>query len=257
MKADTKKGVGFPSRAATLAAETGGAGRSDRARIVVEDHSRRRLPSTLEGSAALSYADIGFFFVSVFFLAMMLRIGVRLHVLNQTRLDNPTLPFQITISLFLIGSLYATIRLRHGRYVWTLLGWSWPGRIHLVAAFVAGIGLGIGVDIIAHATTPTTHVIHFWNLILLDGLLGPVIEESLFRGCLLPVVTCTTGPTIGIAATAVLFATLHPISTFAQWICFVTTGTAFGWIRVKSGSTTASAVMHAIYNATLLLCQAL
>jgi membrane protease YdiL (CAAX protease family) len=42
-----------------------------------------------------------------------------------------------------------------------------------------------------------------------------------------------------------------------QWLCFVATGTAFGWIRVKSGSTAASALMHAIYNATLFLCQAL
>jgi membrane protease YdiL (CAAX protease family) len=188
---------------------------------------------------------------------MMFRIGVHLHVLSQTRLDNPTLPFQITISLSLIGSLYAIIRHRHGRGVWKLLGWIWPSRIHLVAALLGGIGLGIGVDIIAHATTSTTHVIHFWNLILLDALLGPIIEESLFRGCLLPVVARTTGPTIGIAATAVLFATLHPISTFVQWLCFVTTGIGFGWIRVKSGSTAASTLMHAAYNLTLFLCQGL
>jgi len=257
MKVTTKKAVDCSSRAATLPAETDGTSGPEQAKVVLEKRPRSRLPSTLEASAALSYADIGFFFVVVFFLAMMFRIGVHLHLLSQTRLDNPTLPFQITISLFLIGSLYATIRLRHGRYVWTLLGWSWPGRIHLVAAFVAGIGLGIGVDIIAHATTPTTHVIHFWNLILLDGLLGPVIEESFFRGCLLPVVARMAGPTIGIAATAAFFATLHPITTFVQWLCFVATGTAFGWIRVKSASTTASALMHAIYNATLFMCQAL
>ncbi len=243
MKANTKKAVDFPSRAATLAAETEGASGSERAKAVLEKRSRPRLLSTLEGRTALSYADIGFFFVFVFFLAMMFRIGVHLHVLSQTRLDNPTLPFQITISLSLIGSLYAIIRLRHGRHVWTLLGWVWPGRIYLVAALVGGIGLGIGVDIIAHATTPTSHLIH--------------IEESLFRGCFLPVVARTTGPTIGIAATAALFATLHPISSFVQWLCFLATGTAFGWIRVKSGSTAASTLMHAIYNATLFLYQAL
>lgn len=257
MKVTTKKAVDCSSRAATPAAETDGTRGLEQAKVVLKKRPRSRLPSTLEGSAALSYADISFFFVVVFFLAMMFRIGVHLHLLSQTRLDNPTLPFQITISLFLIGSLYAIIRLRHGHGVWAQLGWIWPARIHLVAALAGGIGLGIGVDIIAHVTTPTTRVIHFWNLILLDGILGPVIEESLFRGCLLPVVTCTTGPTIGVAATAVLFATLHPINTFVQWICFVVTGTAFGWIRVRSGSTAASALMHAIYNATLFLFQAL
>ncbi len=257
MKANARKATDFPSRAATFIAEIEGASDSERGKVVVEKRPRRMLPSTLEGSAALSYADVGFFFVFVFFLAMMLRIGVHLHVLSQARLDSPTLPFQVTISLSLIGSLYAIIRLRHGHGVWAQLGWIWPARIHLVAALAGGIGLGIGVDIIAHATTPTTHVIHLWNLILLDGLLGPVMEESLFRGCLLPVVARTSGPTIGIAATAALFATFHPITTFAQWLCFLTTGTAFGWIRVKSGSTTASALMHSIYNATLFLCQAL
>jgi membrane protease YdiL (CAAX protease family) len=257
MKANARKATDLPSRTATFIAETEGASDSERGKVVVEKRLRRMLPSTLERSAALSYADVGFFFVFVFFLAMMLRIGVHLHVLSQARLDSPTLPFQVTISLSLVGSLYAIIRLRHGHGVWAQLGWSWPARIHLLAALLGGIALGIGVDIIAHATTPTTHVIHFWNVVLLDGLLGPVIEESLFRGCLLPVVTCTTGPTIGIAATAVLFATLHPLSTFVQWICFVATGTAFGWIRVRSGSTAASALMHAIYNATLFLCQAL
>src|SRR5713101_1116658 len=257
MKANRKKPADFPSLAATLAAETKGDSGSERAKVGFEQGPRQWLPSTLEGSTALSYADIGFFFVFVFFLAMMFRIGVHLHVLSQTRLDNPTLPFQITISLSLIGSLYAVIRLQHGPHVWTLLGWVWPGRIHLVAALVGGIGLGIGVDIIARATTPTTHVIHLWNLILLDGLLGSIIEESLFRGCLLPVVARTTGPIIAVLATAVLFATLHPISTFVQWLCFLATGTAFGWIRVNSGSTAASTLMHAIYNATLFLCQAL
>ena len=255
MKANTRKAVDFPSRAATLTAETEGASGSERAKVVLEKRPRPRLPSKPEGSSTLSYADIGFFFVSVFFLAMMFRIGVRLHVLNQTRLDNPTLPFQITISLSLIGSLYGIVWLRHGRDVWTLLGWSWPGRIHLVAALVGGISLGIAVDIIARATTPTTHMIHIWNLILLDALLGPTIEESFFRGCLLPVLARTTGPMISILATAVVFATLHTIRTPIQWLCVLATGSAFGWIRVKSGSTAASALMHATYNATLFICQ--
>jgi hypothetical protein len=80
MKANAKKAVDFPSRAATLAAETDGASGSERAKVVLEKRPGSRLPHALEGSAALSYADIiGFFFVFVFFLAMMCRIGVHLH----------------------------------------------------------------------------------------------------------------------------------------------------------------------------------
>src|SRR5258708_1105411 len=144
MKANTKKAVDFPSRSATLAAETEGASGSERAKVVLEKHSRPRLPSTLEGSAALSYADIGFFFVSVFFLAMMFRIGVRLHVLNQTRLGNPTLPFQVAISLSLIGSLYAIIRLRLDAMSGPFLDGSGLVEFILLPPCWAGSGLELG-----------------------------------------------------------------------------------------------------------------
>jgi membrane protease YdiL (CAAX protease family) len=256
MKSNTTR-VDYPRRAASLARETKQASSVEGVKVVPDKHRRSKLPSTLEGSAALGYADVGLFFVSVYFLAVIFRVGVHAHWLPRTALDNPNLSLQIVISLSLIGSLYAIVRFRHGRQVWTLLGWSWPRRIHLVAALVGGTGLGIVVDIIARATTPTTHLIHLWKLIVLDGLLGPVIEESFFRGCFLPIAARRTGPTLAILATSVLFATLHPVGTLLQWLCFLGTGTALGWMRIQSGSTAASALMHAIYNATLFLCQAL
>ena len=76
MKTNTKEAMDCSSRAATLAVQTDGTSDSERAEVVLERHRRSRLPSTHEGSAALSCAAIGFFFVFVFFLAMMFRIGV-------------------------------------------------------------------------------------------------------------------------------------------------------------------------------------
>ena len=113
----------FPSRAAARATETDGAKSSEQAKVGVEKRPRPNLPSTLEGSAPLSYAVIDFLFVAAFFLAMMFRIGVHLHILNQATLGNPTLIFHISISLYLISSLYTIIRLRRGRYVLALLAW--------------------------------------------------------------------------------------------------------------------------------------
>jgi membrane protease YdiL (CAAX protease family) len=54
-----------------------------------------------------------------------------------------------------------------------------------------------------------------------------------------------------------VFATLHPVSGFAQWACFAGTGVAYGWIRVKSESTIPSILMHTAYNATLYVYQIL
>jgi membrane protease YdiL (CAAX protease family) len=65
------------------------------------------------------------------------------------------------------------------------------------------------------------------------------------------------GSRMAILGAAVLFATLHPVKTAVQWSCFAFTGIAYGCMRVKSGSTVPSAVMHAVYNATLYGCQIL
>lgn len=217
--------------------------------------SRAINSSTFEGGTSLGYADVGLFFVFVFFLALLFRFGVHFRILDQATVERPSLFLQAAISLSLIGALYWIVRIRHGSRVWTLLGWNRPRSLYLVVAVVGGVGLGMMVDFIARATTPTNHLIPFWDLLVLDVVLGPVVEESFFRGSLLPVLARTTGPVIATLATAILFATFHPVTTLMQWTCFVATGVAYGWIKIKSGSTAASTVMHAAYNAALFLCQ--
>jgi membrane protease YdiL (CAAX protease family) len=205
----------------------------------------------------LGYTDVGLFFVSVFFLSAVIRIAVHFHILDRTTADRPPLVLQVAISLFLISSLHLTVRLRHGPGAWALLGWTRPSVPYLYLAFGGGIGLAAAVDFVARATTATSHFIHFRDLLLLDIVLGPLVEESFFRGCLLPVLARPMGSRKAILAAAVLFATLHPVKTVVQWSCFAFTGIAYGWIRIKSGSTVPSAVMHAVYNATLYVCQLL
>jgi membrane protease YdiL (CAAX protease family) len=219
--------------------------------------SRGGISSTFERGTPLGYADVGLFFVFVFFLAALFRFGVHFHILEQATVDRPPLFLQIAVSLSLVAALYCIVRIRHGSRVWALLGWNRPGRSYLVVALVGGIGIAVVVDFVARATTQANHVIRLWDLLLLDVLLGPVVEESFFRGCLLPVLARRTGPVIATLATAIVFATFHPARTFAQWACFASTGVAYGWIRIKSGSTASSALMHAAYNATLYIYQIL
>lgn len=161
----------------------------------------------------MGYADIGLFFVSVFFAAAVIRVAVHFHILDHATADRPPLLLQIAISLFLIASLYLIVRLRHGTSAWTLLGWTLPTRFHLYAAVGGGVGLAAAVDLVARATTPTSHLIHIGDLLLLDIVLGPFVEESFFRGCLLPVLSRTVGPKFAILGAAALFATLHPLKT--------------------------------------------
>jgi Type II CAAX prenyl endopeptidase Rce1-like len=82
---------------------------------------------------------------------------------------------------------------------------------------------------------------------------GPILEESVFRGCLLPVLAQTTGNLAAVILTALLFALFHQPANLVHWVSFTATGVAYGWIRVASRSTTAGAFMHATYNLALFL----
>jgi len=80
---------------------------------------------------------------------------------------------------------------------------------------------------------------------------GPILEESFFRGCLLPLLAQTTGSVPAVILTALLFALLHQPGNLAHWVSLTGTGVAYGGIRVASRSTTTAALMHAIYNRAL------
>jgi membrane protease YdiL (CAAX protease family) len=77
--------------------------------------------------------------------------------------------------------------------------------------------------------------------VILLGLVPGIVEETLFRGALLP--------RLGIVVTAVLFAALHTqyAITFATLEVFVL-GIGLGLLRVRSGSTLPGMVTHAGYN---------
>ena len=91
------------------------------------------------------------------------------------------------------------------------------------------------------------------DFLILGLLLGPILEESVFRGCLLPVVARTFGSAFSVLATAVLFAAFHGPTDVIHWIWFSATGVAYGWLRLASQTTTAPAFMHATCNLTLFL----
>jgi membrane protease YdiL (CAAX protease family) len=117
----------------------------------------------------------------------------------------------------------------------------------------AGIASALGIVFfihLRHQVMPTIPVIDF---LILGLFLGPILEESLFRGCLLPVVARTFGSAFAVVVTALLFAVFHGPADLAHWFWFTATGVAYGWVRLASQTTTAAAFMHATYNLTLFL----
>jgi membrane protease YdiL (CAAX protease family) len=200
-----------------------------------------------------SYEDIGVFFFVLVFLAAVVRLAVRMHFLRPSELVTPSLAVQSFVIVFLSVSLYLTLKWRHHRPVIAPLGWVAPNVFYTALASVGGIASALSIAFLAHLRHQVMPTIPATDFLILGLILGPILEESVFRGCLLPVVTRTFGNFFSILATAVLFAAFHGPTDVMHWIWFSATGAAYGWLRLASRTTTAPAFMHATCNLTLFL----
>lgn len=156
----------------------------------------------------------------------------------------------------------ALFRWRYGQPFWRSMAWQIPegagGR-----ALLAGVGLAflVGLSGVLLQTPPLEGPM---RLLLEDPLstallgiaavsIGPVCEELAFRGLLMPVLVQKLGPAPGIILSALPFALLHGPQYGWLWqpiLLITAAGCGFGWMRYRTGSTGAAALMHAAYNAT-------
>jgi hypothetical protein len=135
--------------------------------------------------------------------------------------------------------------------------WRSATRTNWVLAGLIGIVAGIGVFVIAAAASENMKLSDDWKLITLQVTLGPVLEEVVFRGYLFAFMTWAFNGMrnhLLVALAALIFAAIHlaqPGVSWLQLVCITSTGTLYGWIRCRSGSTGPAAVSHAAYNLTL------
>ena len=118
---------------------------------------------------------------------------------------------------------------------------------------IAFLAIAYGIERVADKLSPTSQqqVTNATNVlfsrfnnplgIVLLGLMPAIVEETLFRGALVP--------RLGVVVTAILFAALHTqyAITFATLEVFVL-GLGLGLLRKQSGSTLPGMVTHAGYN---------
>ena len=150
-------------------------------------------------------------------------------------------------------ALNSVLGLRHHPRVLRSLGWAWPHPVYVIVGLITGVLLASGVALYLRYCHRSTPQIGLMELLLLGVSLAPILEESLFRGVLLPLLAQTTGKVAAVILTALLFALLHQTTDLTHWVSFTATGAAYGWIRLASGSTMAAALMHATYNLGLCL----
>jgi membrane protease YdiL (CAAX protease family) len=124
----------------------------------------------------------------------------------------------------------------------------------VLALLIAVLGLALQTPEI---NMPIRDLLTDWTSVLLVGIfattLGPLCEELAFRGFLLPLVARSLGRVAGVIVAALPFAILHGPQYAWSWrhvLLITLAGAVFGWVRLRSRSTFAAALVHAGYNLT-------
>lgn len=177
----------------------------------------------------------------------------------------PSRTFSVLVMQFLaygfwFGALYAIFRIRYRRPFWDSLGWR-ASRPLLVRSLLLGPVLAVTIALLGHLLqtpdiqVPMMELLDSPASIAMVGFfavtLGPVCEELVFRGFLMPLLTRTMGAALAIVIAAAPFALLHGPQYGWSWrhvLLIGLAGAAFGWLKHATGSTQAAAALHATYN---------
>jgi len=175
------------------------------------------------------------------------------------------LPEQLLGYAFLFGALAVLLRVEYDRPFWRSFGWL-PLRMPPVTIVACGVATSLSVAFLGSllrtptTSNPMTDLLQDRTSPMLMAVFGigiaPVCEELAFRGFLQPLLARSLGAIPGVVLSAIPFGMLHYRAFGNSWrhaVLIALAGTTFGWMRQVTGSTKASALMHASYNALIFV----
>ncbi len=212
------------------------------------------------------YLDLAAFLLIAFFGLILESLLMRvLFSPAQLKKIYVILPAQLLLYALLLGAIALIFGRYYGRPFWRSLAWL-PAPLPTPFIAACGIMLAFAVMIASlllrtpDIDSPMKELLSDPSSVLLMAVLavtiGPVCEEILFRGFLQPVLVRSLGPAGGILLAAVAFGLLHLPEYGNSWrhaLLITLAGASFGWMRHRTGSTRAAAVMHASYNGVFFL----
>ena len=171
---------------------------------------------------------------------------------------------QLGGDLILFAALALILRLQYDRPFWGSLGWL-PARMPFLWVVICGLACAFGVAVFGSAllrtpttSNPITELMRDPTSAILMAIFGvtiaPLTEELVFRGFVQPLLVRSLGAVPGILMAAIPFGLLHYKEYGNSWrhaVLIAAAGAAFGWMRHRTGSTQASTIMHASYNALI------
>jgi membrane protease YdiL (CAAX protease family) len=167
--------------------------------------------------------------------------------------------------------LYLMLLARTPAPFWPSIGWREmrPGagkiRDSALQFLAGGAVLAIAVSFAggflnSKETLPIEELLKARVSILLFGILGvvvaPLVEETIFRGFLYPVIARRLGIAAGIAITGTLFGLMHAAQLWGGWgqiALLILVGVVLTWVRARTGTVAASYFVHLGYNGLQLV----
>jgi membrane protease YdiL (CAAX protease family) len=178
-------------------------------------------------------------------------------IITQALLSGATLAF-----------LYVVVRGRSAAPFWQTMGWrgfrNMASSASVVLRYVfGGFALAVVVGWLGNfvgreSGIPMEELFRSRQSVLMLMALGilvaPLVEETIFRGCIYPVIARKFGITTGIVATGALFGLAHAQQLGGAWgqigllICV---GIVLTYVRARAGTVAASYFVHLGYNTIL------
>ena len=173
---------------------------------------------------------------------------------------------QAALDGFAILYLYLMLRARTSEPFWPSIGWREmrPGhgkiRDSALQFLAGGAVLAVAVSFVggflnSKETLPIEELLQARASVILFGVLGvlvaPLVEETIFRGFLYPVIARRLGVAAGVAITGTLFGLLHAAQLWGGWgqiALLILVGVVLTWVRAKTGTVAASYFVHLGYN---------
>jgi len=87
-------------------------------------------------------------------------------------------------------------------------------------------------------------------------VVAPLVEETMFRGFLYPVIARRFGMATGVVITGALFGAMHAQQLWGGWgqiVLLILVGILLTWVRARTGTVAASYLVHLGYNTLLFL----
>lgn len=166
---------------------------------------------------------------------------------------------------------FVLVRARSDTPFWRTMGWRpihLPGRSALVSGLQC---LGGGAMLAVFASfagrffgekeeLPIEQMFHSRTTVILltafGILVAPLVEETIFRGFLYPIFARRFGVAPGVIATGVLFGAMHTQQLWGGWGqigLLILVGILLTWVRARTGTVSASYLVHLGYNSLLFL----